>query len=380
MTSEQPDDSLPVHVATHPRPPAAESLVRRAMPLYLALLFAILTVFGLLLLVRLSHVMILIFISILFAATLSKPTSRLERLGIPRGIAALMLYLVLLGIVVGLGWYTIPTLFRQVANLADAAPEYADRYQELRQRYDELAKEYNLGSFDSQVAGARDRLIDIIGDQLINLPTRMFALFLDVLAVFVMSMLILTSREKILALILSVVHPDHRDKTRDVLSKMWERVGYYLRAKAIVMVIVGAMTYLSLILIGIPYALLLSILVALGELVPRIGAWVARIPLLAIAALEGWVPLGLTFASSIIIQNLEGSLISPFIQGDQLDIHPLLVFIAVLSGAVLLGPAGAFIAVPLAAMVQVVFEEVILPHRRSQLAAAEAAARQDAAE
>jgi predicted PurR-regulated permease PerM len=65
--------------------------------------------------------------------------------------------------------------------------------------------------------------------------------------------------------------------------------------------------------------------------------------------------------------------ISPFVEGDQLDIPPLLVFIAVLVGAALLGPGGAFVAVPAAAMVQVVFEEVIIPWRRRQLAPAEAA-------
>lgn len=367
-----PDDPLPVHPSVRQPAGGSASLVQRALPIYIALLFAILTVFGILLIVQLRHVLLLVFISFLFAATLSRPTAWLEQLRIPRIVAALLVYLSLLGVLVFLGWFTLPTLFRQVANLADAAPAYADRYHELRERYDELAEEYNLASFDEQFAGFQSRVTGYVGDRLVDLPTRMFGLFLDMLAVFVMSLLILTSRERILGFILSLVHPDHRETTYTVIAKMWERVGFYLRAKAIVMLIVGFLTYISLLLIGVPYALLLSIVVALGELVPRVGAWVARIPLLAIAALEGWVPLALTFGSSVVIQNLEGSLISPIIQGDQLDIHPLLVFIAVLSGAVLMGPAGAFVAVPAAAMVQVVFEEVILPKRRAQLAAAEA--------
>jgi putative permease len=349
------------------RASAVESVFRRAAPLYLALLCAILTIAAILLLIKLQHVVLLLFISFLFAAALARPTAYLERLRIPRAIAALLVYLAFFGVLVGLGWYVIPTLFGQVANLASDAPEYADRYDEIRERYDKLAEEYNLGSFDEQFSGFRERLIDSVGERLLNLPTRLFGLFLDVLAVFVMSLLILNSREKLLGFILSMVHPDHRADTRDVLTKMWVRVGYYLRAKVIVMIIVGVLTYVSLILIGVPYALLLSILVALGEIVPRIGAWVARIPLLAIAALEGWTAFGLTALSSVVIQNLEGSFISPFVQGEQLDIHPLLVILAVLAGAVLLGPAGAFVAVPFAAMVQVFFEEVIIPWRRAQL-------------
>ena len=113
---------------------------------------------------------------------------------------------------------------------------------------------------------------------------------------------------------------------------MWTRIGYYLRAKLIVMVIVGAITYGALLLIGVPFALPLAIIVALGEAIPRAGPWLARIPLLAIAAFEGLATFGITFAASILIENLKGYLISPVVEGDQLDIHPLVVFISVLDG------------------------------------------------
>ena len=93
----------------------------------------------------------------------------------------------------------------------------------------------------------------------------------------------------------------------------------------------------------------------------------ARIPLFAIAAFEGWQTLALAFAASVVIDNLKGFVISPFVEGEQLDIHPLLVIVAVLVGASTLGFAGAFIAVPAAAMIQVVFEEVIIPWRRRQI-------------
>src|SRR5690606_7188527 len=139
------------------------------------------------------------------------------------------------------------------------------------------------------------------------------------------------------------------------------------RAKAIVMLIVAALTYGTLLLIGVPYTLLLAIIVGLGELIPRIGPWLARIPLLLIAGFEGWTVFGLTFGASIVIENLKGSVIGPFVEGDQLDVPPLLTFIAVLAGADLLGLAGAFIAVPAMAMIQVVFEEVIIPWRRAQV-------------
>jgi predicted PurR-regulated permease PerM len=187
------------------------------------------------------------------------------------------------------------------------------------------------------------------------------------LSIFVISTLLVSNRERILAAILELVHPGDRPKTRDVLVKMWTRIGYYLRAKVIVMTIVGGLTYGVLLVIGVPFALPLAIIVALGEAIPRAGPWLARIPLLAIAALDGLGTLGITFAASVVIENLKGYVISPVVEGDQLDIHPLVVFVSVLVGGALLGVAGAFVAVPAAAMAQVLYEEVVRPWRLAQL-------------
>ena len=78
--------------------------------------------------------------------------------------------------------------------------------------------------------------------------------------------------------------------------------------------------------------------------------------------------------ASILIQNLQGYVISPLVEGDQLDIHPLLVFVAVLVGASLGGAIGAFVAVPAAAIVDLVVQEVVVPWRRARLSGSAAAA------
>jgi predicted PurR-regulated permease PerM len=345
-----------------------ESLWRRAAPIYVALLLAILTVFGILLLVELEHVLVILFVSLLFAAALSGPTKALERRRIPRGLAVPMIYLGALAVVGVVVYVVVPPLFDEVARFAEEAPEYLDRSGELRQTYEGIRDSYPaLASFDRQISRLGEGILDRAGERALDLPSTLFELFLDILSVFVISTLLLTTRERLLAFVLSLAHPDHRDETRDVLTKMWNRIGFYLRAKVIVMAIVGAITYLALRLIGVPFAVPLAIVVALGEAIPRAGPWLARIPLLAIAALEGLGTLGLTFGASVVIENLKGYVISPVVEGQQLDIHPLLVFVSVLVGGALLGVAGAFIAVPAAAMFQVLAEEVLIPWRQRQI-------------
>jgi predicted PurR-regulated permease PerM len=368
----QPTGNAEPPAATH-RMPAEEggappSMLQRVLPIYYALALAILTVAGFLLLLQLRHVLVLLFISLLFAATVASPAARLERFGIPRAIAAVLVYAAAVAAVVGIGWLVLPTLANQFGRLGQQVPSYVERYNEVRDQYDRLREEYPaLPSFDEQAGALGATVTRSVTNWLRQLPTNVFGILLDVLSVFAISLMLITGRTRLLAFALSMVHPKHRAETRRVLELMWRRLGHYLRAKLIVMAIVGALMYVALLVIGVPFPLLLAIVVAFGELIPRAGPWLARIPLLGIAALEGLVPLGLTFAASVVIENAKGYVISPFVEGSTLDIPPLMVFIAVLVGASLLGPMGAFVAVPAAAMLQVVLEEVVIPWRKRQI-------------
>jgi len=279
-----------------------------------------------------------------------------------------LIYLAVFAVLVGLGWLVVPPLLGQVAEFADRAPEYADRYQGIRDAYGNLRADFPaLPPFDDQVSRLGTVILDRAGERAAALPGSLFGLFLDGLSVFVISLLLVTSRERIRDFVLSLVQPGRRDEVASILDRIWARIGVYLRAKAIVMTIVGVLMYLSLIVIGVPFAVPLSIVVAFGELIPRAGPWLARIPLLAIAALDSPRAFVLTLIASVLIENLKGYVISPVVEGDQLDIHPLLVFVAVLVGASLGGPAGAFVAVPAAAIVDIVVREIAVPWRRAQL-------------
>src|SRR6185437_14062491 len=137
-----------------------------------------------------------------------------------------------------------------------------------------------------------------------------------------------------------------------VVDKIWIRLGGYLRAKLAVMVCVGVMMYAALRLLGVPFAVPLSVIVAFGELVPT---------------------LGVTFLASAAIEELKADVIGPRVEGKTLNMDPLITLVAVLCGTTLLGWEGALIAVPFAAMLQVVFEEAIVPWRLSQWEDAETA-------
>ena len=343
------------------------SPLEQALPIYYALLLAILTVVGIMVLIRLQHVLLILFISVLFAATLAQPAEFLTRFRIPRLVAVILIYLAVAALLALVGWLILFPALTEISDLGSELPDYADRLEGAREAYEELSEEYpQLESFDDEVSEFGTRITEGVGDTLVGLPMRLARLAFDVLSVFFISTLLVTNRERIRDLALSMVHPAQRGQWERVLTTIWIRLGMFLRAKIIVMAIVGVMAYVGLYFLGVRFPVLLAIAVAAGQIIPRIGPWLGRIPLVAVAALDGTEMVIYVLILSVFIENLKGYVISPLVEGDQLDIHPLLVFVAVLIGGALLGVGGAFIAVPAAAAIQVVFEEVIVPWRNGQ--------------
>src|SRR5262249_44476309 len=148
--------------------------------------------------------------------------------------------------------------------------------------------------------GLADKLVGGVGNRLVDLPATSASLLVDLTTIYVLATLMVMRREKMLESILTLVAPAKRERTRAVMEKIWWRLGGYLRAKLIVMLCVGALMYIALTFLGVPFAVPLAVIVAFGELVPVIGPWIARVPLLTIASFQGWRTLALTFLASVV--------------------------------------------------------------------------------
>jgi predicted PurR-regulated permease PerM len=124
-------------------------------------------------------------------------------------------------------------------------------------------------------------------------------------------------------------------------------------------------------LLGSPYAVLAAIFAGTVEVLPRIGPWIGRAAIVLAAAPLGWRAVAIAVVAHVVIENIKGYVLSPVIEGSQVDIHPLTAFIAVIAGGLLLGWIGALVAVPAAAVIQVIVEDVLIPWRRRRVALAE---------
>jgi len=344
-----------------------------APSIYAALLLFGLTVAGVYLLIRLELLLIILFSAALVASAIAGPVARLERLRLPRGVAILVVYAVILGVLGALGWYALPRLLGQAAVAAADLPGWLRDVEQVRLRVSDLAQDYPiLTTLEARLIGFAGEGGSALTNWLLALPGVVAKGFFTLLSVFTIAFLLLVTKERLLDLILSLTNPAARPTTRRVLAEMAERLGAYVRAKLIVVVIIGVFVWATLLFLGSPYAVLVAIFAGLFEILPRVGPWIGRAAIFLAALPLGWGAVVIAMIAHVVIENIKGQFLSPLIESDQVDIHPLTAFIAIIAGGILLGWVGALIAVPVAAVIQVLVEYVFIPWRRNQLAPAEA--------
>lgn len=338
--------------------------------IYGALVLFLLTVGAFILLAQLEFLLIILFMSVLVACSVAGPVGRLERLGLGRALSILLIFALVGAVLAGIGWYALPRLLGQAGAVAQDLPEQIAEAQQLRERLLAMQADYPiLGELDDRLLSIAEGAGASLTRALLGLPTVIAKAFFAVTSILTLSFLLLMTWDQLRATLLSLIHPRHRATTAEVLEEMGSRLGAYLRAKVIIMVIVGAWVYGSLVLLGSPYAVLAAIFAGTMEALPRIGPWIGRAAIVLAAIPLGWKAVAIAVVAHVVIENIKGYGLSPLIEGSQVDIHPLTAFIAVIAGGLLLGWVGALVAVPTAAVIQVIVEDVLIPWRRRHLAA-----------
>lgn len=155
----------------------------------------------------------------------------------------------------------------------------------------------------------------------------------------------------------------------DLLGDMGYRLSGYVRGVAINMVVVGALSGAVDWLLGIPYAVLLGIVAGMTEIIPYFGPWISG-GVAAIVALVAVSPIAAleVVVAYVLIQEVEGHVLIPFVMMRSVKLNPLTVVIAVLLGTELLGIIGGILAVPAAAVIEVVFMRAVVPAVRRRVA------------
>jgi predicted PurR-regulated permease PerM len=305
-------------------------------------------------------VLVLVFIAGVLAAGIAPAVRRVRilwryqfRRKLSRGTAVMIVYLPFLATVLLIGLLIVPRFIQDSRELGRQLPALLEKniLQPL-ERYVPV-----------DVIRAELRDVELPRSRVFAYMRNAAAAIASVFAVLFMVAYMLIDAERLRNLFLLVYPPEVRGHRRRTLMRIAKRMSAWLSAQLLLCAIIGVATFVGLVLLRVPYALPLAIIAAVGELIPAIGPTVGAIPALIIALLNSPWQFWSVLVFAIVLQKFENYVIVPRVMARKVAISPLAVFIAFLIGASLLGVMGAIMAIPVAAIVQVAFDEAFVKRR-----------------
>mgnify|MGYP000098669644 FL=1 len=307
----------------------------------------------------LSGLLMPVFVAIAIAFLLDLPVNRLGQHGLSRMLATVVVVTAFVGIALVAILGLMPVIWQQSSNLLQEVPVMVSKGQSylitLPEQYPEFIKAEQIESIITLV---NEKIIEwgqVALQASLNSISDLVALLIYLILVPLMVFFFLKDKKELLASFSSFL-PDDRRMATQVGDEMNQQIMNYIRGKVIEILIIGTVSTITFIALGLNYAVLLGVLVGLSVLVPYVGATIVTFPVLMVALFQ-WgtgAEFGYVMIAYGIIQALDGNLLVPLLFSEAVNLHPVVIIIAVILFGGLWGFWGVFFAIPLATLVKAV--------------------------
>jgi predicted PurR-regulated permease PerM len=300
-----------------------------------------------------TRTILLLVIAALLAYALAPLVTFLERV-VPRFLAILIVYLVVLGAISALLYLVVSTAIKQTTSLAGyvsglLTPNNTGHLSPLEQALN------SFGISSSQIAAFRAQLISgmtgLAGD-VVPLLTGVVNAALDIIVVAVLSVYFIVDGSRVTRWLQRNMPQRQRGRVRFLLETLQRIVGGYIRGQLLLCTLIGLLVGAGMGILGVPYALLLGVLTFILEFIPVLGVLAAGAICLLLALTKGWLLALIVLAYFVIVHIIEGDVVGPRIVGKAVGLHPAVALIALIAGGELFGIWGALFASPIAGVLQ----------------------------
>jgi putative heme transporter len=288
----------------------------------------------------------------LFPATLLVPVAaKLRQIGVPASLAALASMLLAFVVIGGIIGAMIPLVIADFPELIESATEGVE---EIETFLEEDPLGLGLGGPAELLEAAREQVGEIgqYAGQAAGAAVVAFETFAGLLLLFVVLFFYLKDGRRLAQGVISIAPERSRARLQRAADRSWDTLGAFFRGQLLVALVDAVFIGIGLLILGVPLAVPLAVLIFFGGLFPIVGAVATG----ALAVLVALADTGLTTALIVLglvllVQQLESNVLEPLILGKAIDLHPLVVLSSITIGAVTLGILGAFLAVPVAAII-----------------------------
>ena len=313
----------------------------------------------------LRDLLLVVLAAVVIAAAVEPAVRWFAAYRIPRVPAVLVIYAILLALLAGIAVFLLRPLAQQTISLLNNIPQYLQSLQawspgesgflgELGQVAG-ISEQFSLKEIIEQF---RNSVSNVSGN-VVSIIVTIFGGIFSFLLIMVLSFYLAVQENGVTRFLRTITPVRHEEYVLDLWSRSQEKIGLWMQGQLILVVIMGVITYLGLLLIGVEHALLLAFLAGVAELIPLFGPIIAAIPAIALAFIDGGITLALVVvAFYVILQQFENQLIYPLVVQKVVGVSPIVVILALVAGGQLAGFLGILLSVPVAAIVMEVLNDV----------------------
>ncbi|NEW04554.1 AI-2E family transporter [Paenibacillus sp. SYP-B3998] len=301
------------------------------------------------------------FIALIISYILNPVVNILNQRKVPRTIAVLLIYSVFISSLTVVIMNMTPMFIAQVAELNEHMPEMSMRAQSLVDGFNQnqLLPDSVRTGFNDSLAKLENAISMAISNYVHQIGNTINMLLIAFIVPFV-AFYMLKDFQLMEKTALAIVPKEHRKKIVKLLIDIDTALGNYIRGQLLVCLIIGIFAYLGYWLIGMPYPLLLASVVAVFNIIPYLGPFFGAAPAILMASTVSLKMVLLVAMINLVVQILEGNVISPQVVGRTLHMHPLFIIFALLVGGEVAGIVGLILAVPFFAVLKVIIQHVFL--------------------
>ena len=326
----------------------------RQVAIWTATIVIVLLSFVFLWLIR--NVLFLVFLSILLATGIEPLVNWLRRGPFNRSGGILFVYTVIFGLIALLFYLTIPPLIDEGQNLVAGFTNPATAKAAIANIGNNFIKGIATTAYDSVASLFGNFKVDA---STVSVGLGLFEGIFSALTVFVIAFYWLTERPIIKRFVFSFIKLENRERGRILWNSVEGKLGAWLRGQLVLMLFIGVVAAIGYTIMGLKFAFALAVFAGLAELIPLVGPYIGGAPAVLIALTQSVTLALVVIGYIVVIQLIEGNFLVPRIMESAVGVTPLTVIVGILVGSTLAGIQGALLAVPIAAAIQVVINNVL---------------------
>lgn len=305
-----------------------------------------------------KDIIAILFVSLVLASALSPWVDWMQKRRIPRALGIIFIYFILFIFIASVLYLIIPPIIQQVNELSINFPRYLEKIISTFSAFKEYSYQHgildnvknSLGSFSANLQGTVGGIFSTVSGIFVSI----FSFFLVLVITFYM----VVEENAMKKIIWSIAPSQHQPYIIQLVDRMQKKIGLWLRGQLILSIIIFALTFLGLTILGVNYALTLALIAGLTEFVPYLGPILAAIPAIFLAFTQSPTLALFVLILYYIIQLVENNIIVPKLMQKVIGLNPIIIIVVLLVGFKIAGIVGIILSIPVATAVSVFVKDL----------------------